>query len=356
MTQSVARLGVVIVSFQSGAFIDECLESVFGSQGVDLRVVVVDNASTDNTCQVIADWASGDAPFAARKGSPLPAAPSVAKPIGFSDTNSPATSGDMAPLTLLRQGYNEGYAAAVNAGLKLLLADSQIDLLWVLNPDCVVPHGTAARIVAAADGQRFSLMGGRVIYYERPHEVQTDGGKVSRLTGSCTSMNTGCDPAKTPLPDVSRVDYITGASLVASRAFIDDVGVMTEDYFLYYEEVDWAFRRGDLPLLIVPEMVTFHRGGTTIGTGDTTRLASPFANYFNYRNRMIFVRRFRPIALPFALMWAAAKFVQIALKGALPEARAILIGALDLSPPAVVQQRFSDPRTRKLAFGRRHGG
>ncbi len=104
--------------------------------------------------------------------------------------------------------------------------------------------------------------------------------------------------------------------MVASRLFIEQAGLMVEDYFLYYEEVDWAFRRGDLPLRLVPDAVVYHHGGTVIGSGSLSRRATPFANYFNYRNRARFARRHMPLALPLLLAKAVLKAGQLLMMGA----------------------------------------
>ena len=82
--------------------------------------------------------------------------------------------------------------------------------------------------------------------------------------------------------------------MVVSRDFLARVGPMREDYFLYYEEVDWALRRGDLPLAFAGDAIVYHHGGTSIGTGRLDERPSAFSNYFNYRNRMRFMRRFHP--------------------------------------------------------------
>lgn len=126
---------------------------------------------------------------------------------------------------------------------------------------------------------------------------------------------------------------------------------MTEDYFLYYEEVDWAFRRGDLPLRLVSDVVVYHYGGTTIGSGSTSRRASAFANYFNYRNRIRFLWRFRPVSVPVGLAYALAKAIQLALIGAHDEARAVFAGAFALAPPAAIRDRIAPGPARALAFG-----
>ncbi len=86
MNANLPRLGVVIVAYQSAGIIDECLESLFASDAVELRVVVVDNNSTDSTDAVVLNWASGDAPFRVRAESPLPPAPVVPKPVAVAET------------------------------------------------------------------------------------------------------------------------------------------------------------------------------------------------------------------------------------------------------------------------------
>lgn len=345
------KIGVIVVAFNSDQIIDECLESLFAAGHDGLQVVVVDNNSRDATCQVVSDWASGRTPFQRRANCPLPPAPVVAKPVAFIDAAVGDTVPSRAALTLLRSPVNGGYAYAVNLGLQYLLDDDEIELFWVLNPDCVIPPTTPAVIAAAAQDANFSLMGGRTIYYERPGEIQTDGGRVSRITGGCQSVNCGLPPGMTNMPDVAMIDYITGASLVASRRFVEAAGLMDDRYFLYYEEVDWAFRRGDLPLRLVAELIVFHRGGTTIGTGDTTRRASPFANYFNYRNRMWFVRRFQPHAQLFTLGFALLKAAQLILKGGHDEAWAVLAGTFAWQPPAAVRNRIVGAAAQAYAFG-----
>lgn len=126
---------------------------------------------------------------------------------------------------------------------------------------------------------------------------------------------------------------------------------MPEQYFLYYEEVDWAAQRGALPLRLLPDALVYHHGGTVIGTASSTRRASPFANYFNYRNRLMFARRHLPGRAPIVWLYSIAKAGQLLLIGAPDEARAILAGVLGLRPSASVTDRIKDPAARRLAFG-----
>jgi hypothetical protein len=346
------KLGVVVVAFNSADVIIECLESLFGADGAErLAVVVVDNASSDDTRGSIEGWASGSRPFV-----PSPACPvrltAASKPIEFAIRDLGDPTPTAAPLTLLRSSVNGGFAYGVNRGLEHLRASGDVGHFWVLNPDAVVPAHTPARFLARIDAGDYGMLGSRCIYYEMPDKVQTDGGLVDRKTGVCSSANIGKPVAGTPLPDAADLDYHTGANTIVSLRFLDDVGLMPEDYFLYYEEVDWAFRRGRYQLELVEGAEIYHHGGTSIGSGAVHRRASAFAQYFNQRNRLRFVKRHLPKSRAAAFAWTLAKAAQIALEGGRKEARAILAGALGRSPPPEVSDRIKDPAARALAFGK----
>jgi len=288
-------IGVAIVTFNSSDVILACLDSLFASAGVRLRVTIADNASSDETPSLVRNWAARH--------------PAVA----FEERAADAARLPSAALTLIRSPVNGGYAHGVNLGLSHLLRDPELNLFWVLNPDCeVAPDAARLYCEHGADGQ-FALMSGRTVYREGSGAIQTDGGLVHRWTGVCRSVNAGADPAAASLPDPRSLDYLTGANLVASRRFVERAGLMTEDYFLYYEEVDWAFRRGDLPLRLVPGALVYHHGGTSIGSGTATRRASA--------------------------------------QGARAEAEAVVRGALGLPPPAAVRDRIAPGEARRLAFG-----
>ena len=78
-------IGIVIVTYNSADIISECLESLFNSRGVNIRVVVVDNNSQDETCNSVRLWASGAVPFTRPVDSPLPPHETVGKPIDYAE-------------------------------------------------------------------------------------------------------------------------------------------------------------------------------------------------------------------------------------------------------------------------------
>jgi GT2 family glycosyltransferase len=333
----VDAIGVVIVTYNSSDVIENCLDSLIGSNHPNLRVVIIDNNSPDDTVEVIRRWANDRACNFAEAA------------VG----ETPPPQLDIFPsVTLLRSNLNKGFAAGTNIGLRTLLAHVKINLFWLLNPDCVAMKDTARVYAQAAAAGPFSLMGGRTLYLDPPNQIQSDGGRFNRWTGLCHNVNQGLSPDTVPAPDSNSLDYISGANVVASRTFIEAAGLMVEDYFLYYEEVEWATRRGKLSLKFCPEAVVYHHGGTAIGSGLVGRRASGFANYFNYRNRMIFMRRNFPAARPTAYLYSVLKIAKLVLLGAWQEAFGAFCGLHQLAPPRDIRTRLA-PEAAALAFGKK---
>lgn len=320
-------IGVAIVTYASADVIAACLESLFAADHPDLTIVVCDNASPDDTVKRIRHTALA-------AGRAVTEAPADGPPWPLDGVGR--------GITLLRRERNAGFAAGVNACLSALLAERHLDLFWILNPDCAVaPDAPRALARTAAAAGPFGLIAGRTLYRAAPHRIQSDGGRLRPLTLVVSQVNQGALPDAAAFPDPATLDFVSGANLVASRTFVERAGFMREDYFLYFEEVDWALRRGNLPIVACPEARVFHEGGTAIGSGRVDRRASAFANYFNYRNRIRFAWRFRRLGLPGAYAYALAKAVQLSLLGAFDEAVAILAGTHQLPPPRAIARRLA---------------
>ncbi|SDF16721.1 glycosyltransferase family 2 protein [Limimaricola pyoseonensis] len=342
------RLGVVIVTYDSAAVILDCLESLLAATGLRLDIVLVDNGSTDGTPALLRGWAAGGA-----RPGPAPALPfalaAAARPLPLDGAEGPSGHA----VTLVEAGLNAGFAAGVNRGLETLAArpGGGPDRVWILNPDTAVPPATPAAFATAPEpAGGFSVMSGRMAYLETPEQIQIDGGTLDRRTGVTGNIHLGRPLAATPPPPAEALDFVMGGSMVTSRAFRAAAGPMPEDYFLYYEEVDWAMRRGALPIAYCAEAVVYHRAGSAIGSPTLARPASPFSLYFKHRGRIRFVRRHLPRALPGALAYSLAKAAQLGLRGFRAEARALLAGSLGLPPPRAVRGRLS-PEAARRAFG-----
>jgi GT2 family glycosyltransferase len=329
------RMGVVIVTYGAADVISDCLETLFASEGVVLSVVVVDNASPDGTEAVVRDWQAG-------RITP------AAMPFATGRTRLPQQV-DPAPqtteehhLAFIQTGSNLGFAAAVNIGLAALSSLPALDRFWVLNPDSAVPPATALAFASHPAPQGgFGMIGGRVLYFDQPDVIQIDGGVIDWRTGVTRNVNQ-FGPADAPPPNPAAMDFITGASMVVSRDFLDRAGPMPEDYFLYYEEVDWALQRGDLPLIYCPGGLVYHRAGSAIGSPAPGRKASPFSTYFKHRGRIRFLLRNRRGSLVGGWAFGLAKAGQLILHRDIAAAVALLRGMAGARPPKAVKARLPE--------------
>ena len=302
-----ARLGIVLVNWNRWADTIECLESVLRST-IPVRVIVVDNGSTDGSLDRIAEWAAGTlAADPARPEMARFSQPPLPKPIPLRRLSKAelATANDASDvvLTLVDSGANLGFAGGNNIGLRLFLADPRIDHFWLLNNDTVVEPTAAAALVARMSvTHNIGMCGTIVRFYHQPDMVQAlNGSRFSLWTGQSQGIG-GRRPASTPF-DPQRVaadtDFVLGASLATSREFLETVGPMDESFFLYYEEIEWA-RRGtnSFDIGFAQGATVYHKEGGSIGSSGVAGKRSAQSEYWLTRSRLKFIRRYSPILLP----------------------------------------------------------
>ena len=328
-------IGVILVAYNTGDVLIDTLEALIAAAeregGPDLRVLVVDNASPDGTRARLEAWAAGR-PDAPPRDMPVPA-PGGRGAVRL-DVRDLAREGRHPSLGTLRDGTvgllmagaNGGFAAGVNLGLETFRAMAEVDWYWILNSDAMTEPQTPAVLdrAARAAGGRFAAMGGRVLLTDPPGMIQADaGGRIDRWLGRLKPFGLETFAADRPDPEAGpeagTLDYVSGAHMLVSPAFLEAAGLMPEGYFLFFEEVDWCLRRGELPLLWVPGAAVHHHNGASIGSekarGAQNAGPSPLAAYWMFRNRLRFIARWYPAGVPTTLAYSAMKVAQYLKRG-----------------------------------------
>lgn len=296
------RVCVVIVNWNGWRDTVECLESLLAVSDPPFRTVVCDNASTDGSMDRIRAWAEGEG-------------------IAFAeyDRELAERGGDEhasgAGLVLVRTGANLGFAGATNVGLRYALAQREVTHCWLLNNDTVVARDALSALLdEARRDPGLGMIGSTLLYHGSPNRVQTlGGGTYNRWLALPRHIAAGIPFEHAPAPNEvrRRMDYVVGASMLVTRGFLEEVGPLDEDYFLYFEELDWAKRaRGRYGLGYAPRSIVHHKEGAAIGGGADARNKSDTADYHFIRNRILFTRRHAPMALPtvyLALLVAMAR-------------------------------------------------
>ena len=263
--QTPAHTLVVIVNYKTAALTIACLRSLAPEVAEDpgIRVVVVENASGD-----------GDAIAAAIREHAW---------------------GDWATLTIAAR--NGGFSYGNNRGIAPALAwPTPPDYFLILNPDTEVRSGAIRELVGYMNahpevgiaGSSFENEDGSLwpiafrfhtVWSQFENAIQF--GPISRLLRNRVAARImGREPAE--------VDWVSGASMMVRRKVIEDVGLMDEGYFLYFEEVDFCLqaRRAGWPCWYVPQSRVMHISGASTGVSARDRkLKRMPAYWFESRSR-----------------------------------------------------------------------
>lgn len=302
------RTAVLLVNWNGWEDTIECLESIKRLEPAPEKVIVCDNGSDDSSLTHIREWAQSEtSPLLPGYLSDDDTSKELQAPIQFAEfTKEEAESGEVlddgAWLILIRSENNLGFAGGNNIGLRYI-STLDIDFIWLLNNDTVVHRDSLQALLRRVEGNPdIGICGSTLLHYDTPDKVQVcAGGYYCRWIG--LPWHIGQLRSVDRLPAKSKVErcmnYVVGASMLVSRPFLDGVGLLTEDYFLYFEELDWAVRaRGRYRLAYAPDSLVYHKVGASIGTSSDPRRKSMVCDYYAIRNRLLFTRRHEPIALP----------------------------------------------------------
>lgn len=177
---------------------------------------------------------------------------------------------------------NTGFAGGMNKGIKKALKDGA-DWVMILNNDvecCENFCKETKKIISKFKESK--IVFSPLIYDKDGEKVWFCGGKYSMLTGRARHIR---PPKKVYDFKKKKSDYLTGCAMCFPGKVADDAGLMDEEYFLYWEDVDWSLKlkRNGYSLFVMPDIKINH-----IGSASTT-LESRSYLYYYFRNHLRFL-------------------------------------------------------------------
>lgn len=285
-------VSIVIVTFQSADVLPACAQAMHALTYRDYEVVVVDNASHDDSAtQAEQCW---------------PAA------------------------TVIRNTENRGFAAAVNQGV----AQGRGRIVVTLNPDTEVQPEWLGALVAALDADETLGVAGSVIVDPQGQVVHT-GGIIDTTTWRTQHVHA--------LADAAQVQFVTGAGLAMRRADWDALGGFDEAFFpAYFEDVDLCTRVQALgkTCQVVPAARLMHHESLSTG-----KQSGSFYYYYHRNRWRMVLRRADPAQLEAFVLAEAQALVQTNITDRLV---ALLVARRDIP----VGPDTAEVRARVLAVGR----
>ncbi|WP_240730888.1 glycosyltransferase family 2 protein [Deinococcus sp. S9] len=212
------RVGIVILNWNGWQDTVECLNSLQGLSYPNFEIIVVDNASTNDSVKQI------------RKRFPN--------------------------IHVIESPDNGGFAKGNNLGIKAFMA-AGVDYIWLLNNDTTVSTLALTEMVRLAQNdQRLGIVGSVLYEYDRPGVIQAwGGGSLNHLFGLTKDLKRPGVP-----------NYITGASMLINSRVLIDIGFLEEAYFFYMEDVDFCLRAIEKGFLIgvASRSRVFHKGSSSL--------------------------------------------------------------------------------------------
>lgn len=256
-------VSIVLLNWNGFEHTRACLESLEHVTYPNLRIIIVDNGSSDEYVTHLRELVR----------------------------NRDAT-------TLLESPDNLGFARGCNVGITHAYEDGA-DYVLLLNNDAIAAPGFLEPAVQVAERDpQVGLVGGKIYLGLGGSTLWYAGGDVDLLRGAVTIRGFR-QVDRGQFDHIETVGFVTGALMLIKRAVIEKIGPLPAEYFFGIEEWDYslAARRAGFRLLYVPEFVAYHLSDGSHSNAD------PRFVYNSYRNKLIFQEKFLP--KPLYSLWLA---------------------------------------------------
>lgn len=218
------KVAVVVLNWNAWRDTSACVESLRRQRVRPTWIVVVDNASTDDSAAQL------------------------------------RCLGD--EVTILQSGANLGFAGGNNVGIRWALARGA-DAVWLLNNDATAADGALEALLETWRIRPHAGAIGTLIYeMARPDVMQCwGGGWINLWTGRAREY-----PHRV---EESAIDYVSGCSLFLPQKALERCGLLDEGFFMYFEDVELSlrYRKAGFALAVAERARVFHRGGASSSDG-----------------------------------------------------------------------------------------
>src|SRR5579871_194224 len=284
---------IAIVGYKNAGDIFQCLAALTRSTHKNFAISICENGG-EAACAALIEALAGLVQF---DDSP---------PANIDDRVDGARAGRLRaggqPVRIYRARDNIGFAAGINVCIREI-GPEPWSALWMLNPDTEPEPEALASLIECARKGSYGIVGSRLVL-KATDRIQMYGDRWRPLMAR--GLNIGMNEPADAVPDgegiAHSINYVSGASLFATRGCVESIGLMDERYFLYCEEVDWCFRRGYQRLGYAHNAVVYHSHGTTTGWSTSRKDRSSLSVYLDERNKLLFSRRFYPGIYPLILV------------------------------------------------------
>lgn len=197
------KVYIVVLNWNGEDNTIECLNSLKKINYDNYKIVVVDNGSADGSV------------FEIKKRFP--------------------------EVEIIENKTNLGFAGGNNIGIKYAMKN-QADYILLINNDTITDSNFLIKLVEAGESDKgIGILGPKILFWSEPSRIWFAGGKINWLKNKGVHIGWG-EIDNGQYDKIKEVGYLTGCCLLIKKEVINKVGVFPEDYFLYYEDLDFSLR------------------------------------------------------------------------------------------------------------------
>ncbi|UII25519.1 glycosyltransferase family 2 protein [Fulvivirga maritima] len=185
---------------------------------------------------------------------------------------------------VVRTEKNLGFSGGNNRGIKI----AKGDYYFVVNNDTEVTPDLLDHLLAPfLEDDSIGIVCPKIKYYDQPDLIQYAGyTKINTFTGRNKAIGLKeKDQGQHDTPGFT--NYAHGAAMLVKKEVVEKVGMLPDEFFLYYEELDWSNRavKAGFKVYYNPKGIIFHKESVSVGK------ESPLKAYYHNRNRVLFMKR-----------------------------------------------------------------
>jgi hypothetical protein len=226
---------VIIPNYNGEEHLRECLDSLKIQSYDNFYIIVIDNNSSDNSVEIIT------------------------KEYGY--------------VLLIKMDTNTGFSKAINTGIKSALENKNTEYIILLNNDIKCDKDFVRELIAGFREPDTGSVASKMLHYYNPDIIDDAGDFINKRGLPYARGNKEKDS-----PEFNREEYIFSACAGASaykREVFETIGLFDEDFFAYYEDIDFGFRMQLMgyKCFYNPRAVCFHKRGATFSSqGELTTM------------------------------------------------------------------------------------
>ena len=219
-----------------------------------------------------------------------------------------------AEITYFHTGTNLGFSGGMNQGIRAALARGA-DRVLLVNSDVIVPPDAVEHLEQSLSSVPGAGIAGPVVLARsEPDRIASLGISYAPLSGRMRHRGNGTYIAeRQPTPKNQVVDGVSGCLMLIRREVFDAIGLLDEDYFFSFEDLDFCLkaRRAGFVTVLAGAAAVYHEGGQSLGA------QSPRRFYFAARNHLRLARRTDPSAGTIRSIGRACSIVMLNLAHAI---------------------------------------